>query len=114
MKILFLDSAHPSLIESLRADGHECVEEYGEGARDNREKIEGIVIRSRVKLDAATLAIFPDLKFIARVGAGMENIDVKYAESKGIKCFHAPEGNRSAVAEHALGMLLMLMNNLGR
>jgi len=69
-------------------------------------------VRSRLKLDADFLKHAVNLKFIARAGAGMENIDVKAAEAKGIICMNAPEGNRNAVAEHALGMLLALMNNL--
>ena len=75
---------------------------------------EGIVIRSRFKLDKEIIDKGKNLKFIARAGAGMENIDVAYAESKGIKCLHAPEGNRDAVGEHAIGMLLSLLNNLPR
>ena len=67
----------------------------------------GVVIRGRIKLDKHILDKALKLKFIARAGAGLENIDVAYAEgSRGIKCLHAPEGNRDAVAEHALGMLL--------
>lgn len=113
MKILFLDTAHPVLIEALRADGHECIENYQCSAEDLKGTgINGIVIRSRFRLDRELMERFPDLRFIARVGSGMENIDLNHAGSKGIKCLHAPEGNRSAVAEHALGMLLMLMNNL--
>lgn len=113
MNVLFLDTAHPSLIEGLRKAGFTCDEDY-EGTRYEGRGMgyEGIVIRSRLKLDASLIDAFPKLKFIARVGAGMENIDVAFAESRGIRCLHAPEGNRSAVAEHGLGMLLMLTNNL--
>jgi D-3-phosphoglycerate dehydrogenase len=116
MRILFADTAHPWLKEQLEYTGFECI--FDE--KLNREEalkiigsFDGMVIRSRFKTDKALIdAASPRLKFIARVGAGMENIDVAYAESKGIACIHAPEGNRNAVAEHALGMLLALMNNL--
>ena len=74
----------------------------------------GIIIRSKIKLDAGILERARNLLFIGRVGAGMESIDVNYATSRGIECLNAPEGNRDAVGEHALGMLLMLLNNLRR
>jgi D-3-phosphoglycerate dehydrogenase len=72
----------------------------------------GLVIRSKFKLNAEVLDTCSKLKGIGRVGAGMENIDVAYANKKGIRCVHVPEGNMDAVGEHALGMLLMLLNNL--
>jgi D-3-phosphoglycerate dehydrogenase len=75
---------------------------------------DGIVIRSKFKITKEILDTTSRLKCIGRAGAGMENIDVAYANNKGITCVHAPEGNRDAVAEHALGMLLMLLNNLKR
>lgn len=117
MKILFIDTAHPFLIDSLRRDGDECIEGYD----FSPEKIEsiisdfhGIVIRSRIKLDARFLEKANNLVFIARAGAGMESIDVDYAQTKNIQCLNSPEGNKDAVGEHALGMLLSLMNNLNR
>jgi D-3-phosphoglycerate dehydrogenase len=73
---------------------------------------DGIVIRSKIKITKEIIDKATNLKFIARAGAGLENIDVIYAQSKGILCLHAPEGNRDAVGEHALGMLLSLFNNL--
>lgn len=75
---------------------------------------DGIVIRSRFRITKELIDSAPRLRCIGRVGAGMENIDVAYAESKGIACLHAPEGNRDAVAEHAMGMLLSLLNHLKR
>jgi len=75
---------------------------------------DGIVIRSKFKITKDILDSAPNLKCIGRVGAGMENIDVEYARLKGIACVHAPEGNRDAVGEHAVGMLIMLLNNLKR
>lgn len=114
-KILFIDSVHPSLQEELEKAGFQCDAGYTWDKAEIEEKIhnyEGIIIRSRIKIDKTLLDKTPLLKFIARAGAGMENIDVAYAESKGIKCIHAPEGNRDAVGEHALAMILALFNNL--
>jgi D-3-phosphoglycerate dehydrogenase len=117
MKILFIDTAHPFLWNTLNEKGYECI--YNENI--NKENIdlyigevEGIVIRSKIKLTASVISKATNLKFIARVGAGMENIDYDFAKKKGIICFNAPEGNRNAVAEQALGMLLSLFNNLNR
>ncbi len=117
MKILFIDSNHPLLHETLENAGHTCDLNYSwtkEQIIANIHLYDGIVIRSKIKITKDIIDKAVKLKFIARAGAGMENIDVEYAESKGIKCLHAPEGNRDAVAEHALGMLLSLFNNLNR
>jgi D-3-phosphoglycerate dehydrogenase len=117
MKILFIDTAHPFLIQSLRNAGHECLEAYTYSRAEIERVIgdfDGIVIRSRIVLDGEILSLATDLKFIARAGAGMESIDVKFASAKNIYCFNSPEGNRDAVGEHAAGMLLSLMNNLSR
>lgn len=115
MKILHLDSNHPILLEQLTAAGYSNTENYT-ATKSEIEKImpdyDGIVIRSRFTIDKEFLDAATRLKFIARVGAGLESIDIPYAESKGIKLFSAPEGNRNAVGEHALGMLLSLFNNL--
>lgn len=75
---------------------------------------DGIVIRSRFRIDANFLDAATKLKFIARVGAGLESIDIPYAESRGVKLIAAPEGNRNAVGEHTLGMLLSLFNKLNK
>ncbi|MCC6691213.1 MAG: hydroxyacid dehydrogenase [Bacteroidia bacterium] len=115
MKILFIDSTHPSLAEKLTAAGFQCDLNYNrtpEEIVNNLYLYDGIVIRSKLKLTRELIDKAVRLKFIARVGAGMENIDTVYAESKGIKCLHAPEGNRDAVAEHALAILLCLFNNI--
>jgi D-3-phosphoglycerate dehydrogenase / 2-oxoglutarate reductase len=117
MKILFIDSNHPLLHETLEKSGFQCDLNYSwtrEEILDHVHSYDGIVIRSRIKIDKEIIDKAQKLRFIARAGAGMENIDVAYAESKGIKCLHAPEGNKDAVAEHALGMLLSLFNNLCR
>lgn len=117
MKVILLDSNHPSLQQGLEKAGFTCVPDYS-STRDEVLQViagyEGIVIRSRFRIDKEFLDKATRLKFIARVGAGMENIDVPYAEGKGVKCLHAPEGNRDAVGEHATGMLLALFNNLCR
>ncbi len=117
MKILFIDACHPLLLESLIADGHQCIE----GSNFSFEEIcnwiseiNGIVIRSRIQLDKKILERCKNLLFIARAGAGMEGIDVEFAKSKNIICLNSPEGNKDAVGEHATGMLLSLMNNLNR
>ena len=117
MNILFLDSNHPLLHETLQKAGHTCDLNYQwtkEEIINSIHLYDGIVIRSKIKITKAIIDKASNLKFIARAGAGMENIDVEYAESKGIRCLHAPEGNRDAVGEHAIGMLLSLFNNLCR
>lgn len=115
MNVLFIDTAHPYLSEALTAAGFACDWASTTSRSVILEKLadyEGVIIRSKIKLDKEALDAAPNLRFIARVGAGMENIDVAYAQSKGIVCLNAPEGNRDAVGEHALGMLLALMNHL--
>ena len=115
MKVIFLDSVHPILKERLTAKGYACIDAYMLSEGDCKRAIEqanGIVIRSRFTLNEAFLKDATNLKFIARSGAGMENIDELYCASRNIVLFNAPEGNRNAVGEHALGMLLALMNKL--
>lgn len=115
MKILHLDTNHPLLLEQLNALGFTNHEDYTASKPEIETKIheyDGFIIRSRFKIDKAFLDKATRLKFIGRVGAGLENIDCDYAESKGITLISAPEGNRNAVGEHALGMLLSLFNKL--
>ncbi len=115
MKILHLDKNHPLLQEQLATAGFQNEEDYISSKKEIEAKIalyEGIVIRSRFEIDKPFLNAAKNLKFIARVGAGLESIDVAYAESKKITLIAAPEGNRNAVSEHALGMLLNLFNKL--
>lgn len=117
MKVLFLDTVHPALESQLSESGYTILKDYNSPRKEILQKfpdVEGIVIRSRFKIDADFLESLSHLKFIARSGAGLENIDLVKAEASGVECFHAPEGNRDAVAEHALGMLLALFNNLIR
>lgn len=115
MKILHLDSNHSLLIEQLNHLGFKNDEDYTASKKAIEAKIaayQGIVIRSRFTIDQTFLDAATNLKFIARVGAGLENIDVAYATEKGVQLIAAPEGNRNAVGEHALGMLLSLFNKL--
>ncbi len=116
-KVLFIDTAHPFLEEELTRHGFECTPYPGNSRLEILDQLhlfDGLVIRSKIKLDREALEKAENLKFIARVGAGMENIDRQYAESRGIVCLNAPEGNRDAVGEHAMGMLLSLLNHLCR
>ena len=115
MKILHIDKNHPLMLSQLSAQGFENEEDYTNTKEAIESKIadyDGIIIRSRFPIDKTFLGKATRLKFIGRVGAGLENIDCNYAESKGITLIAAPEGNRNAVGEHALGMLLALLNKL--
>lgn len=117
IKVLCIDSNHAILHETLIEHGFHCDLFWDKSKEDLIQIIpqyDALVIRSKFKITQDILDSAINLKCIGRVGAGMENIDVEYALSKGIKCVHAPEGNRVAVGEHALGMLLMLLNNLKR
>lgn len=117
MKILHLDSNHPLLINQLLECGFENDEDYTSSKEEIMAKIhlyDGFIIRSRFKIDAAFLAKATNLQFIGRVGAGLENIDCEYAASKNIELIAAPEGNRNAVGEHSLAMLLSLFNKLNK
>ena len=115
MKILLLDKNHPLISEQLLAKKFILEEDFSSPYEQILDKIaqyDGVIIRSRIPLDARLLEKGKKLKFIARVGAGMENIDILKAQELGIKLLNSPEGNRDAVAEHWLGMLLVLMNRL--
>lgn len=117
MKVLFVDTVHRYLEDKLREHGFDI--SYFESQSKTEfisiaSRFDGFIIRSKFILDKEVLDHCKGLKFIARAGAGMENIDLAYAEKLGIICFNSPEGNRDAVGEHALGMLLMLMNHLKR
>jgi D-3-phosphoglycerate dehydrogenase len=114
--VAFLDAVHPILMERLEKAGWIC---------DRREKItrkqilegaltdySGLIVRARIRLDQELLKALPHLQFIARSGAGLENIDLDYASDRSIQVFNSPEGNADAVGEHALGQLLMLYHKL--
>lgn len=115
--VVFIDSVHPVLEEKLTKAGFECRMQFKssfEELQDELKNAYGLVIRSRFTIDAHFLNSCPQLKFIARSGSGLENIDTALCSQKQIRLYNSPEGNRNAVAEHALGMLLSLMNNLNK
>lgn len=115
MKVLHVDINHPLIIDQFNELGYQNDEDYTSSKEEIEAKIEsydGLIIRSRFTIDATFLDKAKNLKFIGRLGAGLENIDTKYAKSLGIFLAAAPEGNRNAVGEHALGMLLSLFNKL--
>lgn len=117
MKVLHLDSNHPLLLNQLKELGFQNEEDYTSSKAEIEAKIhnyDGIIIRSRFSIDKSFLDKATNLKFIGRVGAGLENIDCDYANSKNIKLIAAPEGNRNAVGEHTLGLLLSLFNKLNK
>jgi D-3-phosphoglycerate dehydrogenase len=116
-KVLLIDTVHPLVTELLAAHGFRCDLFTGSTRQELIAQIgayTGVIIRSRIRLDKEILDRATSLKFIGRIGAGMENIDTEYAGTKGIACLNSPEGNRDAVGEHATGMLLALMNNMAR
>jgi D-3-phosphoglycerate dehydrogenase len=117
VNILHIDSNHPLLWNQLEQAGFNNHQDYQSSKEEIENKIQhyqGIVIRSRFKIDKTFLEKAINLQFIARVGAGLESIEFDYAKEKGIHLIAAPEGNRNAVGEHTLGMLLSLMNNLNQ
>jgi len=117
MKVLHLDTNHPLLWEGLEKLGFDNEADYTSTKNEIEEIIaeyQGIIIRSRISLDKSLLEKAVNLKFIGRVGAGLENIDMAYARERNIFLAAAPEGNRNAVGEHCLGMLLSLFNNFNK
>ncbi|CAM1359314.1 hydroxyacid dehydrogenase [Tenacibaculum soleae] len=117
MKILHLDSNHPLLLKQLNKVGFINETDFNSSKDEIETKIDaydGLIIRSRFTIDKQFLDKAINLKFIGRVGAGVENIDVDYAKENGVHLISAPEGNRNAVGEHTLGMLLSLFNKLNK
>ena len=115
--ILLLDDNHPILQQGLEQMGFVCHADFTSSKTEVEKKMSdymGIVIRSRFKIDQTFIDAAPNLKFIARVGAGLESIDCDYAKNKGIHLIAAPEGNSNAVGEHTLGMLLTLFNHFNQ
>ncbi len=117
MNVLFLDTVHPELERMLSGAGFRCTHNTSGSAEEIMRQlagVHGLVIRSRIPINKELLNSAPDLKFIARAGAGLENIDVDHARGRDVVVFNVPEANRDAVGEHAIGMLLMLLNHLKR
>jgi len=116
-KILILDKNHPILRKSLESIGFQCDTDYTSSKEEIEKTIKhytGIIIRSRFKIDSQFIDAATSLQFIARVGAGLESIDVVYASKKNIQLISAPEGNRNAVGEHTLALLLALFNKINK
>ncbi len=114
-QVLITDGVHPLLIEGLEATGLHCEYEPNISLEEVRQRVGnyvGMIINSKIRVDRAMLDAAPQLRFIGRLGSGLEIIDLAYAAEKGVAVHSAPEGNRNAVAEHAMGMLLALANNL--
>ena len=111
-KILFVDETHPMLVKSFEELGYLCV--FNPAilkSEDDLKQYVGIIVRSK-KIDRNIMQRAANIKFIGRLGAGMENIDIDFAEHRGIKCFNAPEGSRDAVGEHTVALLLSVMNKI--
>ena len=116
-KVLISDRTHPVLEQKLREAGFGVSVEPDHNYEDlvqAAQGYDGLVVRSKVNIDSAFIDRVPSLRCIGRVGAGMETINVDYAESRGIRCLNSPEGNRDAVGEHTVGLLLSSLNNIAR
>ena len=115
MRILITDKTHPVLIEKLEASGHQCrvvTDCTYQSLLEDAKDYDALVVRSKIIIDRNFIDHNRHLRCIGRVGAGMETIDVDYAESVGIRCLNSPEGNRDAVGEHAVGLLLALVDKI--
>ena len=115
MRVLITDNTHTVLLEKLTAAGHECrvwTDCTYDTLMSEARNCDALVVRSKIVIDRNFIDCNRHLKCIGRVGAGMETIDVDYAESVGIRCLNSPEGNRDAVGEHAVGLLLALADKI--
>lgn len=118
MLVAFLDSVHPILKERLQDAGMVCKDHFKlsrqeilDGALNTHK---GLVIRSRITLDAELFDALPNLKWIARSGSGLDNIDLDIARDRGVEVVNSPEGNMDAVGEHTLGMLLSILHKINK
>lgn len=114
-KVLIINEVHEILIKKLEKQGFKCDMAVGKSYTEISQVVEqytGIILRSGIIIDKNLIDRAKNLKFIGRLGSGLESIDVDYCKSKNIACLNSPEGNRNAVAEHALGMLLNILNNI--
>ena len=112
-RLLIVDDLHPLFKQEAEALGYVVSDEplfTREQTLASIKEYDGLAIRTKFQVDREILDAAPNLKWIARAGAGMDNIDEAYAKAKGIQCINAPEGNADAVGEHAVGMLLALLN----
>ena len=115
-RVIFIDNTYPFLFQRLTELGFSCESHYSTAREEILDQLSdcfGLVLRSRLRIDAEMLNKGKNLAFVARSGVGLEHIDLETAAQLGIQVLSSPEGSRDTVAEHAIGMLLMLMNNLG-
>lgn len=114
-KVIVTGNAHPILMQTLTEQGFDVAYQpqisYDE-IKTGGQNVTGLVLTTRIKVDKELIDALPRLQWIGRLGSGMELVDVDYARSKGILCASSPEGNRNAVAEHSLGLLLMQINKM--
>ncbi|MEM1324891.1 MAG: NAD(P)-dependent oxidoreductase [Bacteroidota bacterium] len=116
-KILFINEAHPILMQRLEALGYHCDTDYQSAKAAIEEKLSdyfGVILRSRINVDETFLKAGTNLKFVAREGVGVEHIDLEAAKTLNIEVITSPEGSMDTVAEHAMGLLLSLLNNINR
>lgn len=116
-KVLITEKIHPILAKVLTQNGWKCTHYQQITYKEVIAAIpayNGLIVRSGIRVDRALIDQAPNLQFIGRTGSGMEHIDITYAQQKGIICLNSPEGNRDAVAEHTLGMLLSLLHKIAK